>query len=296
MQINSGKDLVRQYARMQLTAERLQSTNQPLPPDLVAGLQFMESLSRDFSPEQQRALSQEVQLHKDSLLAVEMRGTAQAIGQRQQAAAALAQQLRDRGVQDATRSLSRDGQGLTQAQFHELRQTGKYTVPARERQRDAVARQFATLGLGDNPDKIIARMGELHDNDRALTEHAQKLFPGDVLNQSRFKNALKSAVIEHAAIERAEQRAGADAFKQRTVEATPEERRRADVLFAIGQEDREGRTLAGDEINPASLEDKGLRGAVARAYAAHEAVEDPLAAVSGDEYEQLERVAAGGAP
>ena len=285
----NAREMIRRYAEMQITAERLQMAGRPVPHDLTQALQFMESLSRDFGPVERQALAQEVQLHKDSLLAMEMRGTAQLTGRRRAAAAELTQALRDRSTREATRTLSRDGQGLTQGQFHELRQTGKYTVPGRTRQREAVARQFAAMGLGDDTAAILKRLDELHDNPRMLEEHAEKLFPGDVLSQSRFKNALKTAVLENAMAERAEQRMGDDAFRDRAVEATEAERRRADVLFAIGQED--AGQLVSDEIPRRDLEDEGLRGSIARAMRQHD--DDPLSGVDDAEYERLERVAAG---
>jgi hypothetical protein len=221
----------------------------------------------------------------------------QALGDyRQSKAAMLAQAIRDAAIRDLTKNRFQEGApgkpGLTEQQFHDLREHGRYVHPGVERLRDRIKRQNAVVHDRTVTDADIDKARQWASDLMEATEAERtKMLDAagvstDIVERNAYVRKITSDLIASELRERAEARTPKERFEPKVIE-DPEAQRRAQVIFEIGRHTDPEVTLT-DNIPPALLQEKSLHGDVARAVAAHTGEGD-----DGIDYNTVEDIAEG---
>lgn len=199
---------------------------------------------------------------------------------RQTKAGQLAQALRDNAMRDLTQHGFQQGApgkaGLTEQQFHDLKNHGKYVHPGRERLRDKIKRQNATVHDRNVTDKHIDAARKFASDLMDATEKERDAMldragvSRDVVERNAYVRKITSDLLAAELRERSEARTPKEAFEPVIIEDR-EAQRRAQIISEVERHHpNQVEELLVDRIEPESLLDTSPRGDVARAMAAHE--------------------------
>jgi hypothetical protein len=288
---------VQRYAR---AATRIDAAKiagqQPDPRDVATVVELETWANSTFNPQQlgmlgglvAQARAEYVEEVKAENTVAAERDT-QIQGYRQSKAAQLAQALRDAGMRDLTRHGFQEGApgkaGLSQQQFHDLKDHGKYVNPGVERHRARIKRQVAQFHDVRVTDADINRARQWASDlmDATEAERNQMLdkagVSNDIVERNAFVRDITSKLIAAELKERAEARAPKEVFEPKVIEDRTAQRRARIISEVERHHPNEVAELLVDRIEPSSLADDSSRGDVARAMAAHEPVDADYAEV-----------------
>ncbi len=231
---------VRQYARLQLMAQRYRASNVPIPHAIQVQMQDLETFAANsFTPEQGERLLQMVRAEQATLLQQEQAEQGM-LGQLQRSREeVLSQALRNAGAKRVSQvaGLGRDGKELNEAQLAQAAAKGKYTVPGKVPGVEAArARMSQTMGrevTRAEYKRTLDQLDYLFDNPNAMSKYLDSQVGDDGVERAKLERRIRDTVIAAGLVERNDKRASKDDFKPVTVEMTTEERRRLDIADRV---------------------------------------------------------------
>ena len=271
---------IQEFARLNLLIQRYRAAQQPVPLEVQQRAQQLEVYAQTrLTPQQAQQAMLYVAQEQEKLLADERaeverqaevdRGIAQA---RAQVQTNLANALRNAGSRQVSRTagLHRD-KPLNEAQLWDAAKHGKY-VDGRKHSLDEAAQRVAyRTGEAISAADIKAHlgmMGTLWDDSKAMEKYLDENAGDDVIARNRLAAKVKqtyATMMLQARHDDELAKRSPDAFKQRVVELTEEERRRLDIADRTMAE-------AGPEWFVEKVHDRGSEGSIREALV--NAVED----------------------
>jgi hypothetical protein len=275
-------NVVDSYARLTLTAERLQRSGQAVPVKLVQAIQAIESFANArFTPSQMRSAMQHVAQAKSRLVAEEYRAEKIKRHAKLEADA-------EAWTKRETQGMLGQANGLTRKQFQQLRDGKPVHFPSRriaDGKPEEVRRQTAALdkrGKGFTQKEWEERLDELAD---ASDERFAMLAKQYNASPEELRKAAKRWETERVGFELQRRLTAND--KGHTIEKPHEgEQLRAQIIDSMWKTDEETLSrlrpkqqqeyveFATDSISQQSLDDKGMRGDIARAWSDSDAREE----------------------
>lgn len=295
---------VRRYARAATNIDAAKIAGQQPDARDVATIVELETMAANlFSPQQIGALGRMVAQERQAYVeqrTVENQQRVEREGMlndyRQSKAAVLAQALRDNAMRKMTAHKFQEGApgkaGLTEQQFHDVKDHGMYVHPGAERLRDQIKRQQAEMRGKHVTDADILKAREVASDlwDSTEKERDAKLdamgVSRDPVERNAYTRRVFADLVSSELRERKEKNAPAESFEPKVIEDT-EAQRRAQIMFEVGRHSSndEIEKVLGDHVPRELLESDGLVGDVARAVEAA----DP----SDDHYAEVEAIAEG---